>query len=313
MSRGGRRRFIKLAAAGTILAGTSAGADGPGIRKIMPDQSMQKLGFSSYNFTDGAFEHTVYVKGAGPVVIVMHELPGFNEYTVRFVDRLVEHGFGVHAPHLYGPMMWSASILNYARLCISKEFGYLRTNRSAPVCDWLRALSRSLAQDNSIGRIGLIGMCLTGAFVIPVVIETGVHAGIISQPAIPISLRYVATSGSAGDGDWMREMNVSNADLESAAKRCARDGVAIMVQRFKNDVLSVHPRVERIVEVFGSNATLHEYDNSGTDPHPHAILTYEYDAAGDDDPVNSQAPNSTRVALQRVVAFLHENLDVQPT
>jgi hypothetical protein len=142
MSRGGRRRFIKLAAAGTILAGASTRADVQGIKKIMPDQSMQEFGFLSYSFTDGAFEHAVYVKGAGKVVIVMHELPGFDEYTVRFVDRLVERGFCVHAPHLYGPIMWSASTLNYARLCISKEFGYLRVNRSAPVCDWLRAHSR---------------------------------------------------------------------------------------------------------------------------------------------------------------------------
>jgi hypothetical protein len=145
------------------------------------------------------------------------------------------------------------------------------------------------------------------------VIESRVHAGVISQPAIPISLRDVASGGSSGEGSWMQEMNVSDADLEAAAKRCARDGVPIMVQRFRNDVVSVHPRVERIVEAFGSNATLHEYDNSGTKPHPHAILTFEYDAAGDSEPLNPQAPNSTRVALDKVVAFLHENLDTRAT
>ncbi len=198
------------------------------------------------------------------------------------------------------------------RLCISKEFGYLAANRSAPVCDWLRPLVRSLSESQEEARIGVIGLCLTGAFVIPMVIEPGVRAGVVSQPAIPLSLRYAASKGKCGKGPWMEEMNVSNADLEAATQRCARERVPILVQRFNEDVLSTPQRVERIAAAFGGQATLVQYANSGENPHPHALMTIEYDEAIDVDPVDPHKENSTRVALQSVVDFLHANLSTQP-
>ncbi|WP_301780186.1 dienelactone hydrolase family protein [Caballeronia sp. SEWSISQ10-4 2] len=267
--------------------------------------TMQQRGFDCFTFSDGRYEHAVFIKGSGPPVIVMHELPGFAEPLVGFADRLVNAGFRVYAPHLFGPLMWEDPTLNYARLCISKEFGYLRANRSAPICDWLRALANSLSEEPPGTRIGVIGMCLTGAFVIPMVIEPGVRAGVISQPAIPISLRYVQTG--RGEGDWMREMNISDEELREATERCARDHVPILVERFLNDRRSTHARVERIAQAFGSNATVYEYKNPGPGPYPHAILTSEYDLA-DGDPANP-----TRVALQRVIAFLTTNLAPRST
>ncbi|WP_213780773.1 dienelactone hydrolase family protein [Caballeronia sp. dw_276] len=295
-----RRCLLKFAAGAALLTGSLARESQAGALAMSPDQTMRKLGFDAYTFDDDSYRHLVYVKGTGPSVIVMHELPGFDEHTVHFLDRLTAAGFRVHAPHLFGAPMWSDSTLNYARLCISKEFAYLKSNRSAPVCDWLRGLARSVSADNADGRVGVIGMCLTGAFVIPMVIEPGVRAAVISQPAIPTSPAYILTG--SGEGEWMRDMNVSDADLEAATRRCAADNVPLIVQRFKNDRVSPHARVVRIAEAFGNNATLYEYDNPGPKPHPHALLTYEYDAAED------VATNPTRVALERVTVFLRENL-----
>lgn len=305
MHRQRRRSFLKLAVGSALASASVTRESSAAFQTTRPDQTMQRLGFGAYTFDDGAYQHVVYVKGEGPSVIVMHELPGFEEHTVHFLDRIVTAGFRVHAPHLFGPPMWSDTTLNYARLCISKEFGYLKSNRSAPVCDWLRGLARSVSAGDSNARVGVIGMCLTGAFVIPMVIEPGVRAGVISQPAIPTSTRYIMTG--TGQGEWMQEMNVSDADLQAATQRCARDHVPIIVQRFKNDRVSPHERAERIARAFGDNATLYEYGDPGTKHHPHALLTYEYDDAADD------ATNPTRVALERVVAFLRENLSARST
>ncbi|GJH16145.1 MULTISPECIES: dienelactone hydrolase family protein [Caballeronia] len=306
-----RRAFMKIAASSTIAAASQTRATSSCAAPFTPDPRMKDLGFRAYNFNHGAYEHAVYVKGTGHVVIVMHELPGFDKSTVNFLDRLVEHGFCVHAPLLFGPMLSSDSVGNYIGLCISREFAYLKSNRSAPVCDWLRALARCLSEQNDNARIGVIGMCLTGAFVIPMVIEPGTHAGVISQPAIPISFRYVLSKATQGEGPWMQEMNISDEDIETAARRCARDGVPILVQRFTNDLISTHERVERIRKIFGSTATLYEYDDPGSDDFPHAVLTTEFDDACEYDVVDHERPNPTRIALQRVVAFLHENLDAR--
>ncbi|WP_421381015.1 hypothetical protein ACOCG7_34070 (plasmid) [Paraburkholderia sp. DD10] len=118
-------------------------------------------------------------------------------------------------------------------------------------------------------------MCLTGAFVIPMVLEPGVRAGVISQPAIPVAARYVLTG--SGQGQWMSDMNISDADLQAAAQRCARDHVPILIQRFKTDRISTHGRVLRIAETFADNAVLHEYDDPGPKTHPQALLSYQYD------------------------------------
>jgi dienelactone hydrolase len=305
----GRRHFIKVAAGTPLLASVKTHA-APSTYPL-PDESMQKLGFSNYPFSDGAYEHVVYVKGTGPDVIVMHELPGFDTYTVGFIDRLSGKGFRVHAPHLYGPMLWEASFPNFVRLCISREFGRLKANESAPVCDWLRALARSISDDNANARIGVIGMCLTGAFVIPMVIEPSVRAGVISQPAIPLSMRYWLFG--SGAGEWMQQVNVSDEDFHAATQRCARDKVPVIVQRFKCDRISFHGRVKRIAQAFGENATLHEYPDSrpmeNDRDFPHALLTREYDLAEYNDA--NEAENSTRVAFARVVAFLKQNLSPQ--
>lgn len=60
---------------------------------MRPDQTMQKQGFSAYEFDDGAYRHIVYVKDDGPNVIVMHESPGLEEHTVQFLDKLAGRGF----------------------------------------------------------------------------------------------------------------------------------------------------------------------------------------------------------------------------
>ncbi|MDR5798222.1 dienelactone hydrolase family protein [Caballeronia sp. LZ008] len=312
MRSSGRRKFFRLAAGGTLVAVDSTHAVGPGVTRTSPDRTIEKLGFDAYAFSDGVYEHMVYSKGAGPVVIVMHELPGFDDHAANFVDRLVARGFCVHAPHLFGSMLWSTPNLNYLRLrCINAEFANLRANRSAPVCDWLRALARLLSEHSANPRIGVIGMCLTGAFVIPMVIEPGVGAGVISQPAIPFSVGYRMSGGTRGEGEWMREINVSDTDLGTASRRCARDSIPIIIQRFESDLLSPRDRALRIAEAFGDNATLDEYKNSGANEHPHALLTEEFDEALDVDPTDPTKPNSTRIALDKVVAFLHQNLDTQ--
>lgn len=268
----------------------------------MSDTEMQGYGFTRFDFDDGHHCHPVYAKGAGPNVIVMHELPGLTHHIREFADRLITAGFRVYLPLLFGDLLNDAPAINLARLCISKEFNHLKEGTSAPVCDWLRALSREVQQQAPASvRVGAIGMCVTGAFVIPLILEDAVVAGVVSQPSIPFSTVYRATG--LGQGPWMRELNVSDSDLEDAAEHAAQADKHILVQRFHDDRLCPAARVQRIADRFGAQAQLLEYPSPTPHvAHPHALLTEEYANAtpSPDDP--------TRIALQRVIEFLRLHL-----
>lgn len=91
-------------------------------------------------------QRTVYKKGNGFAVILMHELPGMIPECVDLARRLAEANFTVYLPLLFGEANSPLSvpkILQYvAQLCISKEFYLLAKNKSSPIADWLKSLCR---------------------------------------------------------------------------------------------------------------------------------------------------------------------------
>ena len=58
--------------------------------------------FTRSRFADGRFAHDVYRKGSGPAVIVIHEMPGITPECARFARRVVDAGFTVFMPSLFG-------------------------------------------------------------------------------------------------------------------------------------------------------------------------------------------------------------------
>ena len=46
--------------------------------------------------------HPTYRKGTGPGVIVIHEIPGLTPEVIGFGEELVEAGYTVVMPHLFG-------------------------------------------------------------------------------------------------------------------------------------------------------------------------------------------------------------------
>lgn len=267
--------------------------------------AMQARGYAPRGFAADGLVHTVYRKGTGAPVLVLHELPGLDEPNVGFADRLAAAGFEVHLPWLFGPALRSDTLGNWRRLCVSAEFGRLQAGVSAPVTDWLRALAAGLVAQRPGQRVGVVGMCLTGAFVVPLILEPGVVAAVASQPALPLSLPHLLT-GWAPSGAWRRQLNVADADIAAAAEVARREGKRLLLQRFRADRACPHERLVRLAEAFGAQAELHEDARPGERWRtlrfaPHALLTHEYAAHGDDDAV-------TRQAFARVVAFLRAQL-----
>jgi dienelactone hydrolase len=255
--------------------------------------------FTSYRWSHGNISHDVYVIGDGPPVLVMHELPGMTTATADFARRLAREGFRVYLPHFFGKPLQSATLGNSLRLCISREFGRLAAGKSAPITDWLRALARDMSARHGNGRVGAIGMCLTGAFVIPLVIDPWVAAPVAAQPAVPFSMIYVNTG--LGHGRWAGQLNVSDEHLAAASRRLKADNMRLLALRFEEDRMCPRARFDRLREAFGDNLEIEEL--GGEQRRRHATLTVEYDNArnaGDDNPVHQ--------VFRRVVEFLRARL-----
>src|SRR5258708_38411377 len=58
--------------------------------------------YEKSDFSDGRWKRPVYKRGAGPAVIVIHEMPGLHPLVVRFADRVAAAGMPVYLPKLFG-------------------------------------------------------------------------------------------------------------------------------------------------------------------------------------------------------------------
>ena len=237
-------------------------------------------GFDCFSHRDGDYEHDVYAVGqAGDrPLLVMHELPGFTEETLQFARRLAERRFRVYLPHLFGEFLVKDTSGNERRLCVSAEFAKLAAGVSAPVTTWLRSLARLISQRHDGARVGALGMCLTGGFAIPLVLEPAVVAPVCAQPAVPYSKRYVAVP--VGKGPWARALNVSDDDVRGAAARLQRDDLRMLAFRFDADRICVRDKMDRLQAEFGDRIEVHElktpwWSRVRLPTPPHAVFTYD--------------------------------------
>lgn len=253
-------------------------------------------GFTGSEFTALGKTRPVYrrgPRGEAPPIVLCHELPGLTPETVKLAERLVGDGFRVYLPLLYGkalqPYSDLKSGLNVPRLCLSREFHLFARERTSPVADWLRELCGWVSEENGGARVGVVGMCLTGGFVLVTTIHPAVGAGVLAQPALPLKL----LPGSA------RALGISPDDLEAAKER----PVPLLGLRFSSDKVSPCERFQALEDSFGERFEHFSIPSPdaehGIGEDAHSVLVYEY--RDDED-------HPTRRAYRRVVEFLHEAL-----
>ena len=59
-------------------------------------------GWVAESFTGGGFTHDVYRKGNGPGVVLIPEMPGVHPGVLALGNHLVDNGFTVAIPSLFG-------------------------------------------------------------------------------------------------------------------------------------------------------------------------------------------------------------------
>jgi dienelactone hydrolase len=146
----------------------------------------RKSTFAASSLEGHTISHDIYQRGEGPPIVLIQELPGIGTETLRLADRLIDGGFEVVLPHLFGPLEKTNMVGNMARVfCMRKEFRLFESNKSSPVVDWLKALCEDIRVSRAVRGVGVIGMCLTGNFAISLMGDDNVLAAVSAQPAMP--------------------------------------------------------------------------------------------------------------------------------
>lgn len=246
--------------------------------------------FQSFEHSNEDAAHRVYFNGSGPPIIIMHELPGLTYESFEFAERLILAGFTTYLPHMFGRLNKKNSILNLTKLCISREFKIFARNETSPVVNWLRSLSNFLQAEYTGKGVGAIGMCITGSFAIPLLINSPVIAPVVSQPAAPIQ--------SAGNmlGFHKRSFGISKADLEAAKEKIDRNNIQINIYRFKLDKLSPAEKVEAFIKYFGNNH-VNYYELDSANP-CHSVFVHDF----------NEEPKETQKALDDLIEYFKLHL-----
>jgi len=254
-------------------------------------------GFDSFSFTADNAMRTVYRRGEGPAVLVVHEIPGITPAVADFARRVAEAGFTAVLPHLFGTpgKDYSGGYIaeQMLRACISREFHVLASRGSSPITSWLRALCRQAHSECGGPGVGCIGMCLTGNFALSMMLDESVMAPVLSQPSLPFPV----------SAEHRRGLHLSDGDLEIVKKR-AGAGVGVLGLRFSADSTCPGERFERLREELGEGFEGIEIDSSRGNPHgisraSHSVLTKD---------LVDEAGHPTREALERVLGFFGERL-----
>jgi dienelactone hydrolase len=234
------------------------------------------------SFTAATLTRDTYRKGSGPVVIVVHEIPGITPAVERFADDVVNAGFTVVMPNLVGTPGQEVSgkyiASSMLKVCISKEFTNMALQKTSPIIAWLRALARSLHLEVGGKGVGAVGMCFSGGFALGMMVDDIMIAPVLSQPSMPF------TVGKARGAD----LNLSPDDAVVVAQRAA-NGCEVLGLRFTQDKL-VGNRFDSLRTLLGDAFIAIELPSQS--PKDHSVLTEQRDEA----------------SVQRVLDFFAEKL-----
>lgn len=267
--------------------------------------------FEQFFFASGPLAHPVYYAGdpqAAPVLL-LPEIAGFSPGLILFAERLIAARFRIFVPWLFGPLGVRAPLRNGIRLCVSREFAYLRAGVSSPVTTWLRALTAHISQHSGGTQVGAIGMCLTGALAIPLVIDPQVVAAVAAQPSVPLSPLFMALG--IGREEKLSQLNVSDGEIAAAHARLEAGQAHLLAVRCRSDRICPRAKIERLGREFPVGLEIREYaeahDRNRLGERPHATFTKEYRLEPD-----AAADHYSRQAFTDLIAFLDRHLRSTP-
>ena len=226
-------------------------------------------GFFEETFTAEDRTFTLFRKGEGPGVILLHELPGLTHETVEFAEWIADRGFHVVMPLLFGKPLQhlGPGLLKAPFICVRKEFNNLAAGKSSGITKSLRALCRKIHAEQGDRGIGAIGMCYTGGFVFAMMMEAELLAPVAAQPSLPLF--------------QPEALDVEPEVLAFVSNRA--DTMSLLGLRFEDDHRCTAARFERLKQSLQDTpGSARERFRFVTVPGKgHSTLTFDYQAALD--------------------------------
>ena len=159
-------------------------------------------------------------------MVLIPEMPGLHPGVLALGNHLVDNGFTVAAPSLFGtpglPGVRPGAVAVMAAGCVAKEFAAFATNADRPVAHYLRALARDLNERTPGKGVGVIGQCFTGGFALAAAVDDSVLAPVLSQPSLPMPL----TPSQRRDPGTLRE-RAEDHRATGCRRGSVRDGAAV--------------------------------------------------------------------------------------
>lgn len=255
-------------------------------------------GWTASPFTAAGYTYDVYRKGEGPGVVLIPEMPGIHPGVLALGNHLVDNGFTVACPSLYGtpgaPSVRPGAVPVMLRGCVAKEFAAFATNADRPVAHFLRALARDLNEKTPGSGVGVIGECWSGGFALAAAVDDSVIAPVLSQPSLPVGIT----------AKHRRDPGLSEGELKVVEQRVATDGLCALGLRFSEDRLSPAERFTTLKNRLGDAFEVIEINSKKGNEHgfgatAHSVLTLE---------VREQDGHPAYEARKRVVEFLTSRL-----
>jgi dienelactone hydrolase len=254
-------------------------------------------GFDESTFTHDGESRRVFRAGTGPAVIVIHEVPGLHPEAISFGRRVIDAGFTVYMPSLFGTpgkqFGWGYTFRTLPRVCVAREFATLALDRTSPIIGWLRRLAADAHAECGGPGVGAVGMCFTGGFALGMMVDDRMLAPVLSQPSLPF---VVGRKRKAAVG-------ISDADLERVKERTGQ-GACVLGLRFTADPAVPSERFDTLRRELGDAFIAVEIDSSRGNPYgikryAHSVLTLDF---------VHEPGHPTHGALERVLSFLQERL-----
>lgn len=143
-------------------------------------------GFQCEPRTADGHTHSLYSKGSGPAVFVLHELPGLYRADIDLARRVAKCGFTAYVPLFFGKPDECHPVRNVILKPLDpvSEFSFWLPHTPA-AARWLEP-QLAYAHSKSGGKgVAIMGMCLTGSLPLAVISSPLVKAVVLCQPTNP--------------------------------------------------------------------------------------------------------------------------------
>lgn len=251
-----RRSFLR-AAAGAVLLPVA----GFGQRENVLDRCPWSM--SHFTRVKGFDDRIVLRIGPefGPAVVLLHELPGLSPADLALAKCIMKKNFTVYLPVLFGEPGQDRPAVGYFQSCAFGEFDCSTLSTRSPILNWLEKVCQRVSE-LSEGPIGVIGMCLTGAFPLAL-LRDGVEAAVLCQPTLPFDSIFRRAIGRQKS-----DIGIDERDRELATQ----SHVPLLAMRYKNDARCPDERIRTFQSLFQERFALIELEGDG-----HSTLAGNFD------------------------------------